>query len=511
MTTGRVQALVCAALAAAAAVTALTLLPFDSDGALAIHDPVYYGMGAERDPLGWILPHHPLFHALAAALTPPLRALGSAHPGHLSVRIISGLGAVWLLLQIVAMAGKDRALAGGGFALVLFATRGFLFETAAGETVIPAAAAAVFALRLATKPDPRPFAVGAALLLAVLLRLDNVLIVPGIVLGLLSGSPRGTRVSRIVAVLLGAGLLSLLAYVGAWMIGNNNPIPFDRWLLPAGLTPWMGAPGLTWHRFGLYATGIVIATAGQGSRFGALEPWTGLGVLAAIAAAGVLLRGTTPDRRMLAPALVTLAARALFHTWFEADNFEWLMFPIALVAAASAGIARGAPATGPAARCGAALVLAGLVAWMLGSHLPTTWQGRGRVYMGLVEEAAGLRRAGVRFLAQGETPGTALALLDVPFEKIGEVPGRPDQTIDLIAAELGAHPVETVVILSDRFVINGQPYMVSKRERWRLSFDDLPETLTAADGLAVRLFRRDGLTLAARFTPAPRTSRPATR
>jgi hypothetical protein len=142
--------------------------------------------------------------------------------------------------------------------------------------------------------------------------------------------------------------------------------------------------------------------------------------------------------------------------------------------------------------------------------------------MGMVEEAAG-RRLGddltlrdlvqtpTRFLAQGETPGTALALLALPFEKLGEIPGRPDQTIDLIAAELRAQPVETVVILSDRFVINGQPYMVSKRERWRLSFDDLPETLTAADGLTVRLFRREGLTLAARFTPAPRASRPATR
>jgi hypothetical protein len=500
------QALVLVLLAAAAGWVALALFPHDSNGALAVHDGAWYGMGAESDPLGWIMPHHPLFHALAAALVPPVRALGAPHPGHLAVRILSGLGAIWLLLQIVRLAGPGRALVGGTFALLVFCTRGFLVEAASGETVLPAAAAALFALRVAARPDPSPWGVGGALVFAVLLRLDNVLLLPGILVALASGLPKGARLSALAAVAAGAGLVTLLAYVAAWLIGNGASVPFDRWLLPSGFTPWMGAPGLTPHRLALYATSIQIATAGQTAPFGAVQPGRGLAVAAVILAAGLLLRGTSPDRRILAPVLVTLAARALFHTWFEADNFEWLVFPVAALAGVSAGMARGSPATGPVARCAGLLLVGGLVAWMLGTHLRTTWSLRGRSFMSAVEEAVGPDRDRLRFLAQGETPSTALALLGVVrYEKILEVSLHPESTVDLVRAEIAARPVDTVVVLTDRLIVNGQPYFAHQRGALRLPYDEFQDTPF------VRFIRREGLTCAVRIRPDPSASRSATR
>src|SRR5262245_66210923 len=95
---------------------ALWLFPLDCDGAFANYDGAHYGVLAERLDRGSISPHHPLFHLLALGLVPPLRALGVAHPGQIAVRLLSGAGAVWLLLQIAALAGRRRPLGGDAFA-----------------------------------------------------------------------------------------------------------------------------------------------------------------------------------------------------------------------------------------------------------------------------------------------------------------------------------------------------------------------------------------------------------
>src|SRR5262245_4641651 len=98
---------------------ALWLFPYDSDAAFVVHDPLYYGIQAERTPAESINPSHPLFHGLVLLLVAPLRALGVAMPGHAACRIVSGLGGAWLLLQICALAGRRRLLAGAAFALVM--------------------------------------------------------------------------------------------------------------------------------------------------------------------------------------------------------------------------------------------------------------------------------------------------------------------------------------------------------------------------------------------------------
>jgi hypothetical protein len=216
-----------------------------------------------------------------------------------------------------------------------------------------------------------------------------------------------------------------------------------------------------------------------------------------ILAAGALLRGSTPEFGLAAPIAATLFGRALFHTWFEADNFEWLLMPLACVAAVASGLARGEPATSPASRAGGALVLAALGAWMLGSHLPTTWRLRARDYVSVIDEAATPRRAGVRYIALGETPGTALALLDLPWERIEDTPCDAVSLSALVAAELKAHPVETVVVLPDRFVLSGQPFTMRLRDGLRIDIDGAPDTPL------VRFVRRGGLTCAVRLKPAP--------
>src|SRR5262245_43433783 len=127
---------------------AIWLYPFDSDAAFAVHDAIWYAVGAERFPGGSVNPHHPLFHGFVIGFTWLLKEFGVSGPGHVATRIVAGLGGSWLLVQICALAARRRVLVGAAFAFALFCYRGFLVEMAAGENVVPAAAAALRAFRL---------------------------------------------------------------------------------------------------------------------------------------------------------------------------------------------------------------------------------------------------------------------------------------------------------------------------------------------------------------------------
>jgi hypothetical protein len=487
---------------AAASWIALFLFTYDSDGAFAVHDGVFYGLAAERDPAASVSAQHPGFHVIAAALVPPLRALGVPRPGHVAVRVIAGAGAAWLLLQIVGASGGARPIVGGLFALVMLCSRGFVVETAGGETVIPAAAAALAAVRSACRETPRLAATGALTTLALWLRQDNLFVLPGVLAGLAAAHPRGARLRACVRLCAGAGLATALGYVAAWWFATAGAEPLHRWLVPyAG--PWSGdgtldGPRLRWHLSSLTA-----ALTGQTWVVTETRPFTGLLFSGGVVACGVMLLGSAPSVRFLLPALIAGGASSAFHAWFEAENFEWLVLPFALVVTLAAGLARGEPATGRRARLAGAGVLIALSAWMLAAHGPSTLKLRERRLIGMVEEAVGGPRRGWRALAYGGRAGAALTVLGVPFEELRAYPHDARSAFESVLEEVRSRPVPTVVV-TDRLVGTGMPYVLDRYASVRLDYDAL------ADGAEIRFLRREGLVSAMFVTPAA-SSRPETR
>jgi hypothetical protein len=488
------------AFAACAIGIAVTLFPFDSDGAFAIHDGIWMGMGAEgADPEASISPHHPLFHVLAIALARLLAALGVAHPGHVAIRILAGLGGAWLLVQVLRLSGAARPWAGAGFALVLLCSRGFVMEAASGENVLPAAAAALFALRLAARPGGGIARVAAATALALLIRQDNVFVVPGIAWAVLAGSPTGTRLRRGAAVLAVAGIATLAGYAAAWLLvtgGRSGPI---AWLLPFGAKSWSGPASIELARFATYFHSITLAMTGELDPGRVARPLVGLSYPAALVVAGWLLRGDAPRLGLVAPIAATLVGRAFFHTWFEADNFEWLVPQVALVAAAASGAANGRPAMARVPRSAGAVVLAGLAAWLLASHGPWTPGLRRRGLMEAVEEAVRADRTEWQVVAFGERVPTALILLGIPHESVGR-----GETIEAAFARIGAaRRVRPTIVVADRIVEDGMPFRFRHPETLARKLDSDP----APPG--VDLLRRNGLVYGARLPkiedPAPAT------
>src|SRR5690606_31915566 len=131
---------------------ACVVFPLDSDAAFVVFDPIWYGLNAAEAPERSVVAHHLLFHVLVIPLTQGLRAAGFGMPGHLATRVLSGLGAAAILLLFVAMAGPRRRLAGMGVFLLLLSSGGILLEAFTGENILPACAAALGAIWLASRP-----------------------------------------------------------------------------------------------------------------------------------------------------------------------------------------------------------------------------------------------------------------------------------------------------------------------------------------------------------------------
>jgi hypothetical protein len=457
-------------LLAATTAAALWLFPHDSDAAFVAHDALYYGMQAERTPARSLNPSHPGFHALVLALVGPLRGLGVAHPGHVACRIVAGLGAAWLLLQIAALAGPSRLLAGAGFALVIAASRGFVIETALGENVIPAAAAALFALTVAARPRVNLVLAAGALTLALLLRQDNVLLVPGVAAAVAIGSEPGTRFARVAKLLAAAGVATIAGYLAAWWVAMNGNAPFFDWLLGIGREGPRSAPELVaGTRAATYVATVASAMTGDLAPPRVSGVAIGLGYLVAIVVAGLLMKGRAPRRILAVPFVVTLVARASFHAWFEPHNFEWLILPIALGAAFASGLVHGAPATPPAMRRTGAAILVLLTAWFLAAHGASTWRLRDRSFIRSMEAAVNVDRKEWRFLAASLNAHTALDLLEVPHDAIRESP----RSLEDVARALRANPVPTTV-LWDRGLGDGMPNTLRQAGEIVSEIDTMP-------------------------------------
>jgi hypothetical protein len=472
-------------LAIACVAIAIWLYPFDCDAAFAVHDAIWYGDGAERCPEQSINPHHPLFHGFVIALVPPLRALGVEGPGHVATRIVAGLGGAWLLLQICALAGRRRVLVGLAFAVVLFCTRGFLVEAASGENVLPATAAALFALTQAVRPNPNLLVTGAALTFAGLMRQDNAFMAPGIALAVARGLPEGKRLRGVMILGLGVAAATVAGYLLAWRVNVGGAEPFFYWLNRLGHEgSWSGPKEFTLSRLPVYWFSVVLAMTGRLQPVGVEPEWLGLLYVAVMLAPAFLLRGTDPVRGMAVPIAITLVGRALFHSWYEADNFEWLVLPIAFILAYGAGRARGEPGTPVVARVGGALILIGLALWVLVAHGLSTWDLRERRLMSSVEEAARVDYTKWRFLAHEARVGEALYLIGIDqYSGAGRregtfsylIPKAPnaEDFFDLLELELKKHPIQTIVI-ADRFVMDGMPDTMRADFVWGLDQGDLP-------------------------------------
>jgi hypothetical protein len=483
-------------------VLAVWLYPFDCDAAFAVHDAIWYGLSAERDPRGSINPHHPLFHGSVWGLTVPLRKLGVEGVGHVASRLVAWVGAACLLLQLCAAAGRRRILVGAAFAFVLFSTRGFLVEMASGENVLPAAAASLLSITLASRANPRLWPTAGALALALLLRQDNLFSIPGVAAIFALGRPAGMRLRATFGMLCVAGLITIAGYAAAWWIncgGREGPI---HWMLRFGREgSWTGPKHFTFERMPVYVSTFATAVTGRLWPLPDDRAIRGLAYLFAFLVPGLLLRGTTPNVRIGIPIAMTLAARAPFHWWYEADNFEWLVLPVAFVLAFAANLARGEPATSLWIRRVGIVFLIGLGFGILWAHGLDTWKLRERKLMLSVEQAVDVDRARWRFLVDGGRTGAALSIMRIPYLDLSR---GENGTVDILARlqeELERRPVPTTVI-ADRFVMDGMPHTARSDWPWPVDQLGLP---------GWQILRRDGRAFAGRWTPPQAESSPTTR
>lgn len=490
----------------ACAVLALWLYPFDCDAAFAVHDGIWYGIDAETKPSGSINPHHPLFHVLLLACVKPLRELGISGPGHVAARIVAGVGGILVILQIIALAGRKRVLVGCAFALVLLSSRGFLVELASGENVLPATAAALFALRVAARPNSSILATASALTLALLLRQDNLFSIPAVAAAFAFGRQKGSRAGPVFGMLLIAGIITVAGYAIAWWVNcGGNERPF-AWLTRFGRDgPWTGPKHFTLERMPVYASTFAVAMTGRLWPIPDHSALRGLAYVAAILIPALFLRGNNPNVRLGVPIVITLAGRALFHSWYEADNYEWLVLPAALIVAFGSGLARGEPATPVVARGVGASMLVVLSIFVIGSHGLDTWKLRERVLMSAIEEAADVDQPHWRFLVDGARVGVGLRILGIPYEDLSPRGTESENMLSRLQRELAIKPVPTIVI-ADRFVMDGMPHTARNQWPWAVDHIDLP---------GWEILRRGGRAFAARWRPPrPETessSRPETR
>ena len=308
---------------------------------------------------------------------------------------------------------------------------------------------------------------------------------------------------------LGIGVLiaTVAGYLAAWLVSRRHDEGFAQWMLRLGLEgSWTGPKGWDLGQLPVYVLSIARMMTGRIAPPFDLEWIQGILYLVALVVPAFLLRGTNPNNRLVMPVVLTLIGRACFHSWYEADNFEWLVMPVALVAAVCAGFCRGEPATGLASRRTGVAMLLALSAWLLIAHGKWTWELRDRKLMTAVDEATRVDRDRWRFVVNGARSAEALYLLGFkPHDENGPeegtyrdlaIHGGSDAVfLENLTAELQAHPIPTVVI-TDRFVMDGMPYTAWSDQQWAMDRSDfaLPGFELVRRGNPPRAF-------AARWTP----------
>ena len=381
---------------------ALAFFSLDADGAFSIHDSIIYGVIAETEPQWSLNPHHPGFHVLQNALMPLLGACGVDHPGFVAARILAGIGAACALVLIARLA-RGRALFGMCCAAAFACTRICAMESAVGEVNLPGIAAALWALREATRGrvsgsthgGVRPWHCGASIAVALCMRQDSILLLPAFMLAAWMGMGPG-RSRTLVRVLAWSGVATLAFYAVCFQFVTyefaGRQIHFHEWLVLYSNVPQMAVThtyGM--ERLALYARSLGGAIFGQHSE--AVAPhfiagcaWCAV-ILGAAWMARVRLRAAeaqaspqaqaSADGRRLAVAVsLALCVRVPFFTWFEPENVEWHALNVALIAALAAGMAA-VPSAASAAACtprvrwsvALLLVLCAITLWTHGGGL----------------------------------------------------------------------------------------------------------------------------------------------
>lgn len=365
----------------------LALFPLNSDAALAQFDGLAYGLHLEEGSVASPA-NHLLFHLLSWIAWSLLDRLGVEGAGYLAVKLVGALGGVAVLLIIVAMA-RARWRIGVLLALTLLVCRGFVFEAAAGDSLLPAVAASLWMIDLALRTPLDVRRLGLACILTLLFRQDGLLLLPGVAVAAGAAIPRGARLGVLVRLFATVGAVVLAAYlVTWWAMGAPDLVEF---MLGVGTTryapPATGpAEDLMTHMIGLegVTTGHVRA-----SEWEALA--SGAACCLAWLLAAALLRGTGGVRRCVWLLLVTVVIRVPFYTWFEPGNWEWQLQTVVMILALSAHMVRGTATTSRIPVVVGATILVLLPAYLISAHGPTTWKLRECNLQEGVDEA---RRAG---------------------------------------------------------------------------------------------------------------------
>ncbi len=491
-----------AIIAVAVMVMAVQLFPVDADGPFSIHDGIWHGIKAERNPANSIVPHHPLFHIIVLVVVPVVRLFAAHDVGHVAVRVVSGAGGVAILALIGLAAGRRRWIAGLAFAAVMFSCRGFIIEAATGENVLPAVAGALVVLFTASRKQVSLLHLGIATVTALLLRQDNLLMVPGVAVAAGLGLPRLHRWRRILVWGFACGVITFSLYALIWRLADGGVTPFWLWLRDIAKDgPWTGRDEKALTLCQTHADSMAAAIIGRHWDVKDLRTWIGPAHALAVGLSAGLLRGDRPVGRLILAAGITFALRFPFFCWFEANNFEWWIMPIATICAIGSAAVRGRPKRSLPLRVAGAGFLLILAATAFTLHYPNLLVLRDSSLMSAVKEAVGLGGGHNRILAHGNHVATALTLLGVDHAVLPDVPGDPEPFASLFR-ELSEHRVPTTVIVN-RFVQDGMPYTMSHRHEARWGLDVQPDEGSSADGAVWRLYKRSGLVFAIIVIPHP--------
>lgn len=494
---GRAAAL--AALAIAAVGLAVFLFPVDSDGAFASFDGVIYGIEAEQGTLPPENAFHPLFHVVKFPITRALARAGVASPGHVAVRLLAGIGAAWALWLVALAAGRAAWVAGAAFAAVLLATRGFLVNAAAGETVVPACAAALWVLHEVFRAPARPWRVAVALTVALLVRADNVLIVPGALAALWLTWDPAVRGRRIVVALAFAAVATIAGYVAFWWVATRGAVPIWTYMFPERVHDWTAQNVASRPLTHVDASSAAVV----GRTWPLKDPnlWIGPGFVALQLVAAFLLRGSSRARPLAAGLALTLAVRGAFFSWYDVVNSKWAVMTLGLVAWTAASLCRGEPRRPRPARAAGLVLLAALAFAVPLVHGAFTLRLRDRGFIGAMRHAVEEGR-GARVLAMGPNVNLALDFLGV-HHAILDLRPDPSDSLAALVREAQSRP-EPALMIYERWtpwVVSGDPWMMLNAPRRRLPIDD------ASPSPSLRIITWDGYAYAARYEPAAPASR----
>ncbi|NRA97109.1 MAG: hypothetical protein HRU14_12965 [Planctomycetes bacterium] len=399
---------------------------------------------------------------MANVVTTALDGADVAHPGHLAVRCLSGLGAACIILLFAWIAGPGRRAVGAAIAIPLVATRTFMFEAGVGESLHMACAAAVAVLWLASRPGARSLPVAISVVVALLLRQDSVLMIPAVAVVFAWAQPTGTRLRRTSIMIGAAGLTTLALYVVAWRVSAPDR-GLDAYLFSLASDGWVEQMAGTPDGGRLLAHFAVSGVAVVGQQWD-LRPiphlLVGIAYVVLFLVAGRLLRGGHATGRFGTAVLMALALRVPFFTWFDHLNHEWWLLPLVLLAAFVAAWARGEDRTAPALRCSGWIVLALMTAGVFVAHLPSTLALRDRSVVRArdIAIAAGSRHTNCRYVSFGAHAHTAFHVVGQSHVRLNAPPERAREELEKMLA--GA-PVPTVLVV-DRFIGTGMPYFLRR-------------------------------------------------